>query len=144
MGGGSECHGISCNYTEPSTQARFQSFNDAIYVSAYSTNFSYSIILSASNMTSSDIDFMRSQNKASAWPVLSSSLSLSHSSQSVYVTSRNIHHFSLLLLQVEQHTFDALLRKMPDVIIDFSSAVPVQVFCDILNLCNSKSGFVRR
>jgi hypothetical protein len=52
--------------------------------------------------------------------------------------------FTVLGLQVEQHAFDALLRKMPDVIIDFSSAVPVQVFHDTLNLCNSKSGFVRR
>jgi hypothetical protein len=48
------------------------------------------------------------------------------------------------LHQVEQVAFDALLRKMPDIIIDFSSVVPVQFSAIFLSFCDELSGFARR
>jgi hypothetical protein len=48
------------------------------------------------------------------------------------------------LHQVEQVAFDALLRKMPDIIIDFCSVVPVQFSAIFLSFCDEPSGFARR
>jgi hypothetical protein len=79
-------------------------------------------------MTISDIDFMRSQGKASAWPVLAFEAALGN------ILNPNLHCNSLILLQhnmsshlpqVERSAVEALLRKLPDVVVDFTSAVPV-------------------
>ncbi len=44
------------------------------------------------------------------------------------------------LLQVGQVAFDELLRKMPDVVVDFSSAAPVHFFAKALNFCDGFQG----
>jgi hypothetical protein len=44
------------------------------------------------------------------------------------------------LLQVGPAAFDELLRKMPDVVVDFSSAAPVHFFAKALIFCDGFQG----